>query len=76
MTGDLRERVIAMADNHNTRRDPRDLAFAVAALVMEECARECESHQANRPDDPLANSFDGACRHNAAAIRQRADGLP
>ena len=77
MNDDLRERVLAMADNHNTRRDPRNLALAVAALVAEECAKECESERvdavASGADDDRV--YNAACDHCAAAIRRSAEGL-
>lgn len=41
-----------------------------AALAMrEKCAKACEALKVNRPSDPLANAFDGACETCSAAIR-------
>lgn len=40
---------------------------------MGEAARVCEDLQIGRPDNPLANSFDGAVRTCAKEIRERAE---
>ena len=37
--------------------------------ALERAARRCEELQVNRPSDPLANAFDGACRTCAREIR-------
>lgn len=39
------------------------------AEAIAEAARVCEAQQINRPDDPLANTFDGAARTCAKLIR-------
>ena len=42
---------------------------AAALAMRERCAQVCEALKVNRPSDPLANAFDGACETCAAAIR-------
>lgn len=71
MTDDLRERVLAMADRAEGSPSPisRRLAIAVAAMVMEECARMAETF-GNAPPNPT-----GRRAKLAAAIRQRTEGL-
>ena len=78
MTGDLRERVLAMAQECGPGRiAARNLALAVAAMVAEECAKECESERvdavASGADDDRV--YNAACDHCAAAIRRSAEGL-
>lgn len=85
----LRERVIAMAQARSS--DPCQyaregtLALAVAAMVAEECARECEDLSIvydGQESEAASRSFADICRgarkgadRCAAAIRQRAEGL-
>jgi len=41
-----------------------------AALAMRErAAQACAALKVNRPSDPLANAFDGACKTCTAAVR-------
>ncbi len=42
---------------------------AAALAMRERCAQACEALKVNRPSDPLANAFDGACETCAAAVR-------
>lgn len=68
MTDSLRDRVIAMADDAEYDNAHRtELALAVAAMVAEECALECDDAvcYASAGDDP----YNVAVRRCAAAIR-------
>lgn len=47
----------------------QDMTQAAALAMRERCAQACEALKVNRPSDPLANAFDGACETCAAAIR-------
>ena len=42
---------------------------AAALAMRERCAQVCEALKVNRPSDPLANAFDGACETCTAAVR-------
>ena len=83
MTATLRDRVVAMVAECGLHEGPcseyevERFALAVAALVAEECAKECESERvdavASGADDDRV--YNAACDHCAAAIRRSAEGL-
>lgn len=92
MTDDLREHVLDMVgDASFTYASRREMAIAVAAMVAEECARECDRieddkwgsykgrppHKADGPMRANPHVQGESCGANecAAAIRQRAEGL-
>lgn len=86
MTDSLRDRVIAMADDHTRRHGPvrqHELARAVAALAVaherEACAQAAERMAPAIPDEDWADDYKAgyldAARQCAAAIRARGDTL-
>ena len=65
---DLREKVLAFADSVDDMTTNRNFALAVAALVAEECARECENEARDWPG-PTNADVRNMAKLCAAAIR-------